>query len=64
MYGNFVAILSVTVVSAARSEPDSRQHPKVSHNDTSAVKYAVFKLPPSVISVCSPTRTLLQVADV
>jgi len=54
MYRIFVAVLSVTIISATRSDPDSRRHPKVSHNDTSAVSYALFKLPPFVISVCSP----------
>jgi hypothetical protein len=54
MYRNFVTVLVVTIISATRSDPDSRQHPKVSHNDTSAVSYAVFKLPPFIISVCSP----------
>jgi len=56
MYGNFVTVLSVTIISATRNDPDSHQHPKVSHNDTSAVSYAVFKQPPLVISVCSPTH--------
>jgi len=54
MYRNFVTVLSVTIISATRSDPDSRQHSKVSHNDNSAVSYAVFKLPPFVISVCPP----------
>ena len=55
-YGNFVMVLSVTIISATRNDPDSHQHPKVSHNETSSVRYAVFKLPPFVISVCSPTH--------
>jgi len=56
MYGNFVTVLSVTIISATRSDPDSRQHPKVSRNETSAVSYAVFRQPPFIISVCSPTH--------
>jgi len=64
MYRNVVTVLSVTIISATRSDPDSRQHPKVSHNDISAVSYAVFKLPPFVISVCSPTHYYrLQIDD-
>jgi hypothetical protein len=53
MYGNFVTVLSVTIISATRTEPDSRPHPKVSHSDTSVVSYTLLKLPPFVITVCS-----------
>jgi hypothetical protein len=58
MYGNFVTVLSVTIISATRSDPDSRPHPKLSHNDTSTVSYAIFKLPLLLlVSVLPPTIT-------